>query len=61
MDSFQCLNHLHVPGVWWAIERRGGVPTLGFTPLGFGEEGRGGAAIDSLVSELLWKCLKGVQ
>lgn len=33
----------------------GGVLTFDLMPLGFGEEGFGGTAMDSLVKELLWK------
>lgn len=56
--------YLHASSACGAIERLGGVPNfvLGgvlifdLTPLGFGEEGFGGAASDSLVRELLcWK------
>lgn len=38
-----------------AIERLGGVASFGRTPRGLGEEGLGGTAIDSLVSELLFE------
>lgn len=46
-------KYLHAARACGATERLGGVPTFGLTPLGLGEEGRGGAAIDSFVSELL--------
>lgn len=38
-----------------AMERLGGVPTLGLTPLGLGEEGFSGTAKVSSVSELLFE------
>lgn len=46
-------KYSHAARACGAIVRLGGVPTFGLTPLGLGEEGRGGAAIDSFVSELL--------
>lgn len=45
--------HSQVSAAIGATERLGGVATLGLAKLGFGEEGRGGMATDSLVIELL--------
>lgn len=56
-SSHHPRNYLHVAGACGGMERLGGVPTLDLTPPGFGEEGLSGAAIDSLVSELLCKWL----
>lgn len=53
IHSYQDRKYLHVARACGAIERLGGVPTFGLTPLGLGEEGLGGMATDSLVSELL--------
>lgn len=53
IHSYHHRKDLHVARACGASERLGGVPTLGLVPLGLGEEGLGGAAIDSLVSELL--------
>lgn len=52
-------RYSHVPSACGVTDHLGGVPTFGFTPVGLGlgegEEGRRGATIESLVSELLYK------
>lgn len=49
------IQNSHTASAWGAIERLVGVPDFGLTAVGFGEDGRWGAATDSLVRELLYK------